>query len=127
MFLGSTYFCFSAFPNSFDFLLYHEYVTMPHRSAKRKAKAVSIRQTAMKRWSDDPQPSTSSAAADGEEAPDFSPPHSKHVTSASYRQSLLPEEIREAFQTNDGAMAGISLLRLKTLLSFVKCEHGNQK
>lgn len=79
----------------------------------------------MKRWNTDEPPTPSSPAAGGLSGPDFSLPHGNHVLSASY--SLLPEEEREAYQTSgDSVMVVISLLRLRTLLSPVRSEYGNQ-
>lgn len=105
---------------------------MPFASAKRRALSERNRERAAKRWKKEEErdvpPESGGASAS---PPDFSVPHTSQETAASYRHSLLQEEEPETFQRSDSdrsdsGMTIISLLRLKTLLSLIKCECGNQ-
>lgn len=94
---------------------------MPRVSAKRKAVSGAKCQNNLKTWRQDETEQRAPPAQ-----PSFSSLHS-NVSSASYRHSLLLREERETHQTReDSTLIMTSLQIIKTLLSLVKCECGNQ-
>lgn len=107
---------------------------MPRVSAKRKALSALNRLKGLKRQSKgrekqrnevEPLPAPPPATAD---PPPFPPPSTPHVSAASFRHSLLPDELRETSTVSDNsALLTISLERLQAVLDLVNCvECGNK-
>lgn len=91
---------------------------MPSVSAKRKATNKTNCQNILKWWR-----KNKIEQGESPQQPSFSSPLGNHVSSASYRRSLLPREEREANQTiEDSVMIMIALQRMKTLLCLMKCK-----
>ena len=95
---------------------------MARVSLKRKAKTDANRQKALKRWKNE-EPSASPPPL---QSTQFSTPHGKHVSAASYRHSLLPQDEETYEKSDDSALLVISLLRLQALISLVRCDCGKE-
>lgn len=107
---------------------------MPRVSAKRKALSELNRLKGLKRQSKgrekqrnevEPLAAPHSATAD---PPRFPPPSTPHVSAASFRHSLLPDELRETITVSDNsALLTISLERLQAVLDLVNCVECGKK
>ena len=122
-------------------------IIMPRVSAKRKAYCESRRQCIVKRYKkDDNQAGLGSEGGSESHVEGGSESHvggsesvpstshvfpksgSNHVSSASYRHSLLPEKHRKAEQVNENStITSMSVQRLLDLLQFVTCPDCGKK
>lgn len=109
-------------------------VTMAPPSKKKKALREANIKKALKRWRKDGQPESATitthltAAGPSSSAQALlSSPHGSHLSSAEYRHSLLPQEVRETHEvSDDGVVILISVARLKALTNLVRCDCGNK-
>lgn len=105
-------------------------VTMAPPSKKKKALREANIKKALKRWRKDGQPESATitthltAAGPSSSAQALlSSPHGSHLSSAEYRHSLLPQEVRETHEvSDDGVVILISVARLKALTNLVRCD-----
>lgn len=109
---------------------------MPRVSVQRKAlialntrkahKRVKLREGRTRLAEAEPLPGSSQVSPSASDSPS-SPPSNIHVSAASYRHSLLPDELRETSSVNSTAFICMSLKRLEAILKFVSCPDCGKK